>query len=189
MKSKWILALLSMAAAVALMTGCAAGAMGVGPTASPMTTDEPMAAATMEPSMSPEMSAEPMIGVTAQPSIAPQADMTPADAGRLAEDISEAVERISEVKEAETVISGSRALVAVRFEEQYSAGLDDRMKKQITDAARRVDDRIDEVQITDDDTIYGQIKDLGGRIGKVTGLDELADDFGNLWDRITGRSM
>ena len=37
------------------------------------------------------------------------------------------------------------------------------------------------------DTLYGQIKGLGERVANVTGLDELADDFGDLWDRIVGR--
>ena len=48
-------------------------------------------------------------------------------------------------------------------------------------------DNLKDVEITDDDTLYGQIKGLGERVANVTGLDELADDFGDLWDRIVGR--
>ena len=80
-----------------------------------------------------------------------------------------------------------RALIAVRFDAQYSAGLDDRMKQQITETVQKVDDNLKDVEITDDDTLYGQIKGLGERVANVTGLDELADDFGDLWDRIVGR--
>jgi len=76
--------------------------------------------------------------------------------------------------------------VAVEFDDQYSAGLDDRMKEMITEAVQNVDEKLTDVQITDDDTIYGQVKNLGERLAKATGLDELADDFGDLWDRITG---
>ena len=32
-----------------------------------------------------------------------------------------------------------------------------------------------------------QYRGLGERLANATGLDELADDFGDLWDRITGR--
>ena len=39
---------------------------------------------------------------------------------------------------------------------------------------------------TDDNTLYGQVKNLGDKLAKATGLDELADDFGDLWARITG---
>ena len=53
---------------------------------------------------------------------------------------------------------------------------------------QKVDDGLKDVEITDDDTLYGQIKGLGERVANVTGLDELADDFGDLWDRIVGRS-
>jgi len=113
--------------------------------------------------------------------------MTPAQADRLAERVEEAVERISEIDDAEAVIdSDSRVVIAVEFDDQYSAGLDDRMKEMITEAVQNVDDGLTDVQITDDDTLYGQVKSLGERLTKATGLDELADDFGDLWDRITG---
>ena len=104
----------------------------------------------------------------------------------MAEQIAEAVERISEIDDAEVVISDGRALVAVEFDDQYNAGLDERMKKMIEQAVQKVDKNLTDIQITDDDTLYGQVKGLGERLMKATGLDELADDFGDLWDRITG---
>ena len=93
----------------------------------------------------------------------------------------------TKIDEAQVVVNNGRALIAVRFDAQYSAGLDDRMKQQITETVQKVDDNIKDVEITDDDTLYGQIKGLGERVANVTGLDELADDFGDLWDRIIGR--
>ena len=184
---KWFLALLCMVMASVVMSGCAAGnASGMDATQSPAASESPM----VEASMSPEASMMP----TMQPmdSSAPQTQesasmMTPAEAGRLAERISEAVERISEVEDAEVAIHSGRVVVAVKFEDQYKAGLDDRMKQMITEAVKGVDNSLTEVQITDDDTLYGQVKGLGERIGQVTGLDELGDDFGDLWDRIVGR--
>lgn len=113
--------------------------------------------------------------------------MTPAQAGKLAEKIAQAVQQISEVEEAKVVVDNGRALVAVKFDAQYSAGLDDRMKQQIIQTVQKVDDTLKDVEVTDDDTLYGQIKGLGERVANVTGLDELADDFGDLWDRIVGR--
>ena len=115
------------------------------------------------------------------------AGMTPAQADRLAENVADAVERISEIDDAEVVIdSDNRVLVAVEFDDQYKAGLDDRMKEMIVQAVQKVDDGLTDVVITDDDTLYGQVKNLGDRLAKATGLDELADDFGDLWNRITG---
>ena len=162
---KWFLALLCMAAASVVMAGCSAKTMSVSPTASPMATNVP-------PTNSPMATAE----VTAEPSPAATAgatDMTPAQAGKLAE--------------AKVVVNNGRALVAVKFDAQYSAGLDDRMKQQIIQTVQKVDDTLKDVEVTDDDTLYGQIKGLGERVANVTGLDELADDFGDLWDRIVGR--
>lgn len=181
---KWMLALLCMIAVGVTLSGCSAGtASTVNPTTAPVTVEPTATLGTM---VSPE--------ATVQPSESPMTDtnaaatgMTPAEAGKLAEKIADAVERISEIDDAEAVIHNDRVLVAVEFEDQYSAGLDDRMKQMITEKVKEVDDQLTEIQITDDDTLYGQVKGLGERLGKVTGLDELADDFGDLWDRITGR--
>ena len=163
---KWFLTLMCMAAVSVMMVGCSANTVSTAPTASPMATAE----ATAEPS----------------PAATTEA-MTPAQAGQLAEKIAQAVQQISEIDEAQGVVNNGRALVAVRFDAQYNAGLDDRMKQQITETVQKVDDNLKDVEITDDDTLYGQIKGLGERVANVTGLDELADDFGDLWDRIVGR--
>lgn len=187
MKKRYM-ALLCVVMAGMVLTGCASGsAGGLTATASPAATDSPRPAATMQASAAP----------TAMPMMSPDttndanmasaaASMTPAEAGRLAERIEEAVERISEVDDAEVVVSENRVLVAVEFDDQYRAGLDERMKQMITEAVRDIDENISDVEITDDDTLYGQVKGLGEKLTKATGLDELADDFGDLWDRITG---
>ena len=107
--------------------------------------------------------------------------------GTQTQKISDAVERISEVNDAEVVVSEKRVLVAVEFEDQYNAGLDERMKQTIIETVQKVDDSLTDIEVTDDDTLYGQVKGLAERVGKATGLDELADDFGDLWDRIIGR--
>ncbi|MBP3655690.1 MAG: YhcN/YlaJ family sporulation lipoprotein [Clostridia bacterium] len=178
---KGILVLLCLTAAC-IITGCAANATGTTATAAPAATNTPMPAATMMTTMEP--SAEPM--TTIQPMNTGAAAMTPAQAGRMAEQISEAVERISEVDDAEVIIRDDRVLVAVEFNDQYSAGLDDRMKQLITEAVQKTDDGLTDIRITDDDTLYGQVKSLAQRMGEATGISELADDFGDLWDRITG---
>ena len=189
---KGILTLLCVAMAALALGGCAANASGTTATAAPIVTNSPMTtvqpAATIAPETSPAMDGG-LMGtndMNGTNSAAP-AGMTPAQAGRLAEQIAESVERISEINDAEAVVSNERVLVAVEFEDQYNAGLDDRMKQMITEAVQKVDSSLTEISITDDDTLYGQVKGLGQRLAKVTGLDELADDFGDLWDRITGR--
>lgn len=200
---KGILALLCIVMAGMVLSGCAARtASGTTATAAPITTNSPMAAtnapasgATVAPEMSPDMNSGAAVGAqtgttagAANGTTGNAAAMTPAQADRLAEQIADAVERISEIGDAEVIIdSGRRVLVAVEFEDQYQAGLDERMKQMIVQAVQKVDDGLTDVEITDDDTLYGQVKGLGERLANATGLDELADDFGDLWDRITGR--
>ena len=201
---KGILALLCIVMAGMVLGGCAARtASGMTATAAPIVTNSPMATtnapmngATASPDMSPDMNNGAAMGAQTGTTAGAangtgmngNSAMTPAQAGRLAEQIAEAVERISEISDAEVVIdSGSRVLVAVEFEDQYQAGLDERMKQMIVQAVQKVDDGLTDIEITDDDTLYGQVKGLGERLANATGLDELADDFGDLWDRITGR--
>ena len=187
MKKRYM-ALLCIVMAGMVLSGCAAGSAGsLMATASPAATQSPRPAATLQvtaaPTIAPMMSPE----ATSGADMASNASMmTPAEAGRLADKIEEAVERISEVDDAEAVVSDDRVLVAVEFDDQYKAGLDERMKQMIVDTVREVDANIGDIEITDDDTLYGQVKNLGDKLAKATGLDELADDFGDLWNRITG---
>lgn len=198
--NKTMIALLLVLMAAMALGGCAANASGTTATAAPIVTNTPMATSTMAPAGSPAADAG-MTGTNdvmnaaggmngmadasagASSSAAP---MMPADAGRLAERIAESVERISEIDDAEVVVRDKRVLVAVEFDDQYAAGLDSRMKRLIEEAVKKVDDGLTEISITDDGTLYGQVKGLGERLAKATGMDELADDFGDLWDRVTG---
>jgi len=211
---KAMMVLLCIAMAGMVLSGCAAGnASGTTATAAPIVTNSPMPTASSQTNMSttsPGMNgnagntAGTMTGVPGMTDAAGASDMTgmngtngtasagasgmtAAQAGRTAERIEEAVERLSEIDDAEVVLDGdSRVLVAVEFDDQYSAGLDERMKKMIVEAVQKVDDGLKDVEITDDSTLYGQVKSLGERLAKATGLDELANDFGDLWNRITG---
>ncbi len=200
-----MLLLLGVAAASFALTGCGMRQSGTTATAAPIVTNSPMPVNTtqapMNTAMAPETSpasedlgmnsgtnaANATAGTTTGMMGNTASGMTPAQADRLAEQIEEAVERLSEVDDAEAAISNDRVLLAVEFDDQYSAGLDDRMKQMITEAVQKVDDGLKEIEITDDSTLYGQIKGLGERLAKATGMDELADDFGDLWDRITGK--
>ncbi|MBR3796663.1 MAG: YhcN/YlaJ family sporulation lipoprotein [Clostridia bacterium] len=213
---KSMLLLLGVAATTIALTGCSMKQSGTTATAAPIVTNSPMPVNTtqapMNTAMAPETSpASEDLGMNSGVNAANAttgamngatsgtangaingatnmaSSMTPAQADRLAEQVEEAVERLSEVDDAEAVISNDRVLVAVEFDDQYSAGLDDRMKQMITEAVQKVDDGLKDIEITDDSTLYGQVKGLGERLAKATGLDELADDFGDLWDRITGR--
>ena len=200
-----MLLLLGVAAASVALTGCSMKQSGTTATAAPIVTNSPMpmntTQAPMNTMLAPETSptsedlgmnsgmnaANATTGATNGMMDNTATGMTPAQADRLAEQIAEAVERLSEVDDAEAVVSNDRVLVAVEFDDQYNAGLDDRMKQMITDAVQKVDDGLKEIEITDDSTLYGQIKGLGERLAKATGLDELPDDFGDLWNRITGK--
>ena len=160
---KGILALLCIVMAGMVLSGCAARtASGTTATAAPVMTNSPMATtnapangATVSPEMSPDMNNGAAMGAQTGTTagtmnngtnMAGNTAMTPAQADRLAEKISDAVERISEIDDAEVVIdSDRRVLVAVEFEDQYQAGLDDRMKQMIVQTVQKVDDGLTDI--------------------------------------------
>ncbi len=202
---KGLMILLCIAMAGMVLSGCASRrASGTTATAAPIVTNSPMATtspmtATTSPETNTMTDTAGMNGTsgatattdtmdnTMMPGSNNASGMTPAQADRLAERVEDAVERISEIDDAEAVIdTDNRVVIAVEFNEQYNAGLDDRMKNMIVETVQKVDDGLTEIEITDDDTLYGQVKNLGDRLAKATGLNELADDFGDLWNRITG---
>lgn len=210
MNKKTVLLVLSMTMLAMVLAGCSAGSGNIlgatqaptvtftpqTATTSPMNTMTPMNTTGMNDNqmgndaggmLSGESAKTDSAGMTNGVSPTSSGSMTPADAGKLAEKIADAVERISEIDDAEVIVRDERALVAVEFDDQYSAGLDERMKTQIIEAVKKVDEKITEVEVTDDSTLYGQVKSLAERIGKATGFDELADDIGDLWNRVTGR--
>ena len=50
-------------------------------------------------------------------------------ARRVIEQLEEELERLSEVEEAHVIIAGHKAAVALTFDDQYKAGIDDRFRK------------------------------------------------------------
>jgi YhcN/YlaJ family sporulation lipoprotein len=131
---------------------------------------------------------------TGMATASPQADknmpaaMTPAEAGKLAERISEAVERLSEVDDAEVVIAGNKAAVGIEFDDQYQAGLDDRLRKIIKERIDSVISGISTVAITADTTITDAIESLGERLETMSDMASLQSDLDAIIRKINGMS-
>ena len=117
-----------------MLTGCAAGTE---PTPSP----SPSATVSESPSTMPETTngilPDPSAGVMPEGTGEPDMGLVPEDAGvttaadarRAVEAIEDELERLSEVKDAQVVLAGDTAVVALTFDSQYQGGLDDRMRE------------------------------------------------------------
>ena len=109
-------------------------------------------------------------------------------AKRVIEQIEEELERLSEVDDAEVVIAGNKAAVGIEFDDQYQAGLNDRLRKVIRDRIGSVVSGISTVAITADETVMDAIESLGERLETMSDMASLQSDLDAIIRKINGMS-
>ena len=107
-------------------------------------------------------------------------------AKRVIEQIEEELERLSEVDDAEVVIAGNKAAVGIEFDDQYQAGLDDRLRKIIKERIDSVISGITTVAITADADIRDAIEALGDRLDTMSDMAALESDLDAIIRKING---
>lgn len=158
MKKTWFLLVISVLS-LGLLSACTSSADTL-PSPSPAATNTP--APTTAPS--------PTVSITPAATAEPVGVNTVEDAGRVSDDISEEVEKLSELKTAEAVAAGSIALVGVTYDSQYQEGMTDRLKEMVTTRVETIDKTITEVKVTDDEAVMKKIADLRQKLddGSIT---------------------
>ena len=117
--------------------------------------------------------------------IVPDATVIPESTGvtstdkarRVIEQIEDELERLSEVDDAEVVIAGNKAAVGLEFDDQYKAGLDDRLRKIVKERIDSVISGITTVAITADETVTDAIESLGERLDTMSDMAALESDL------------
>lgn len=155
MKRIWILMVISLVG-LGLFTACASSADAM-PSPSPSTSPA------TSPSTSP--SASPMTTETTAPtaSAAPTENAgvnTIEDAQRLSDQISEEVEKLSELQSAEAIVAGTIAVVGVEYDAQYQGGLTDRLTEMVQSRVEALDKTITTVHVKDDEATVKKIAEL-----------------------------
>ena len=107
-------------------------------------------------------------------------------ARRVIEQIEEELERLSEVDDAEVVIAGNKAAVGIEFDDQYRAGLDDRLRGIIKERIDSVISGISTVAITADETVMDAIESLGDRLDTMSDMTALQSDLDAIIRKING---
>lgn len=179
---------------LALFTACTSSADTM-PQTSPIASAQPTAAPTTAPTgtMEPNISVAPSatdnaMGMTQTTDTMNNGGVnTMEDARRVADEISEEVEKLSEIDDAETVVAGNIALVAIEYDDQYQGGLTDRLKDMITERVETIDKAVTSVHVTDSEAMFGTIKELGRAIESAgITFDELQTKLLDLGSSIAG---
>ena len=107
-------------------------------------------------------------------------------ARRVIEQIEDELERLSEVEDAEVVIAGNKAAVGLKFDDQYRAGLDDRLRKIVKERIDGVISGISTVAITADEGVTAAIESLGERLDTMSDMTALQSDLDAIIKKING---
>ena len=107
-------------------------------------------------------------------------------ARRVIEQIEEELERLSEVDDAEVIIAGNKAAVGLEFDDQYKAGLDDRLRGIVKERIDSVISGISTVAITADETVMDAIESLGEQLDTMSDMTALQSDLEAIIKKING---
>ena len=112
--------------------------------------------------------------------------MSVGDAGKLGDRIAEEVERLSEIDDAQVVVMGDTAIVAVEFDDQYKGEMTTRIQDMVTTRVKNVDKNIKEVRVTSDPSLFTTVGDMAQSLtsGAVQALEDIGDDFKTMFDKI-----
>lgn len=183
MKKGWMLLGISVLSLTAL-TGCTSSADTM-PSPSPSAT----MSATARPSATtpPAVSMAPAVTVSPDPAGVPAGINTVEDSRRVSERVSEEVEKLSEIEEAEALVAGNIALVGVKFDSQYQGGLTDRVKEMVQDRVDMVDKTVTTVHVTDDGEMMTRIAELREKLDDMNfTFEQLQTKLLEIGSAITG---
>ena len=180
-----------LCAASLMMAGCRAAdpdPVTLSPSASPMTSTAPAATmpmASSNPMTSPgtgEGLGNGMGGTTVSGSMAgtvagamtgAMGVTSPAQAKRISEEAEDELEKLSEVSDAQVVVIGDKAVVALDFDSQYKSGVDDRLRKMVKERIDGLVKGVKDVIIVEDNATYERLEAMGDRFDAAATLDEL----------------
>ena len=109
-------------------------------------------------------------------------------ARRVIEQLEEELERLSEVKEAHVIIAGHKAAVALTFDDQYKAGIDDRFRKIVRERIDGVVGGIDTVALTTDKAVMDALEALQDRLDSVSDMSSLQAELDKILETMNAAS-
>ena len=138
----------------------------------------------------------PAVSIAPAVTASPDMEATPAginsveDSKRVSEKVSDEVEKLSEIDEAEALVAGNIALVGVKYDDQYQGGLTDRLKDMVQERVDIVDKTVTTVHVTDDGEMMTRIAELREKLDDMNfTFEQLQTKLLELGSSITGGGM
>ena len=131
-----------------------------------------------------------MYPATTAPATSAMSITTVDDAKRIADQIEDELEKLSEVDEAYVVVFGEAALVGVEYDEEYQGGTTQRVEDMVKDRIKTVHQGITKVYVTDDPIQVTAIKALEDVVdGGSVAFDDLSRQAQEIIDNLSGAMM
>lgn len=110
---------------------------------------------------------------------------TVSEAKRIAEEVEDELEKLSEVKDAQVVIAGNEAGVALAFDSQYQGGLDDRMKTMVKERIDSIVSGVTKIGITEDTELMDELETLGDKLDGAADMTQVKNELNAIVNKIT----
>lgn len=110
------------------------------------------------------------------------------NARKAMEQIEDELERLSEVTDAQVVVAGNTAAVALQFDKQYQGGIDERLEKMVQERIKGVVSGITNVAVTQDTNVFDQLDKLGERMETASDMAAIQSDLDALVSRIKSKA-
>ena len=194
-KTQRIRMMLCLLAALLALTACTRNDKNVMPTNTPGTgmmndgtMTSPGAVTTapgnlpMTTGMMPDMA---LPGTSANPVMPDAAGVTSvSDARKAVEQIEDELERLSEVDDAQVMIAGNSAAVALEFEKEYQGGIDTRMRDIVKERINNVINGITRIAITEDRAVMYQLERMGEQLDIAVDMTKLQNELNAVINKI-----
>lgn len=106
------------------------------------------------------------------------------NARKAIEQIEDELERLSEVTDAQVIVAGNTAAVALQFDKQYQGGIDDRLEKMVKERIKGVVSGVDNVHVTQDTNLFDQLDKLGDRLDGASDMADIQTELDAIVNKI-----
>ena len=105
---------------------------------------------------------------------------TPFDWKNNAAQVETALNQISEIADSRVVVSGTTALVAVRYTDAYQGQTTERIREMVAGVVREADPTIQTVAVTSEESDVTAVYELADRIRAGENADDMADEINRI---------
>lgn len=169
-RNKWFFLTWTVVVAALVLAGCMNSAN--------QTKDDPQVS--MQPSASAGMNNTGDVGSSDMAGVEGSGAATRFDWVNNAAQVETAINNLSEISQSRVVVTGTTALVAVKYDPQYKGETTERIREMVAGAVREADPTIQTVAVTSEEEDVNDVFEISDKIRGGQSADDLAEDINRI---------